>query len=322
MVSHIFLWSRQINIIIGGLGFIGINLVRTLLRKNEKVLVIDDFSNSAVGKDLFTHQNFEFVAGDINNSATRDSILKKLKMEQEVYLWHLAANSDIRASSSNPYIDLERTLNTTLSSIKLAGEIRHVNFLFSSSSAIYGNYPNQRLNETKTFPNPVSPYGISKLASEFFLKSSIGVELKTLLIFRFPNVIGSPLTHGFLFDWLKQLQQSRNKLNVLGDGNQKKQYLHVDTLISMMQFVIQSGYKNHVINLAPDDDGVTIKQILKMFQKVNNLDLEITFQKTSEGWRGDVPVYSLETDTLKRAGWRESHTSMREIEKGLHQNLL
>jgi len=135
MVSHLFLWSRQINIIIGGLGFIGINLVRTLLRKNEKVLVIDDFSNSAVGKDLFTHQNFEFVAGDINNSATRDSILKKLKMEQEVYLWHLAANSDIRASSSNPYIDLERTLNTTLSSIKLAGEIRHVNFLFSSSSA-------------------------------------------------------------------------------------------------------------------------------------------------------------------------------------------
>ena len=75
---------------------------------------------------------------------------------------------------------------------------------------------------------PISNYGAMKLASEAICFAAYETNLKHLRVFRFPNVVGLPPTHGVLYDFHKKLNKNKNLLNVLGDGTQKKSYLHVE----------------------------------------------------------------------------------------------
>lgn len=291
-----------------------------MLEKNQKVLVIDDLSNNAVTGDFYPDTNFQVIHGDICKKATRDSALSFLAGIETITIWHLAANSDIRKSAENPEIEIEKTLNSTLGAIELSKSFKKVKFIFSSSSAVYGFHANLELDESESELSPISPYGVAKLASEHFLKISLGYEISSLFIFRFPNVVGSPLTHGFLFDWKNRIIQDNSTLKVLGDGNQKKQYLHVDNLIEMMFFVLGSTSHLEIFNLAPSDAGISTKEIVEIFKNVNDLKCRIDFGLSQEGWRGDIPQYKLSINKLKKVGWIKECNSLNEVKRSIKEN--
>lgn len=314
--------GNKLNIVLGGAGFIGFNLINNLIKNNQKVLVIDDLSNS-INEDIFFEfkqkHKIDFFNFDINqiNDSKFHNIIELSRDFEKVHFWHLAANSDIRASIENPILDLDKTLKTTLSAIALANHLKKVTMIFSSSSAIYGSQPNKILKEDEILLEPTSNYGITKLASEMFLKNSLNFEFEKLIIFRFPNILGTPSTHGVIHDWMKQANENK-LINVLGDGTQQKQYMNVQTLVDCMIYLVNHNNLNfNIFNIGPDDYGVSVKYLMSIFLKNWKWPIEVTYQKENIGWRGDVNKYRMDVSKIINYGWRSEILTEKEVEKSI-----
>jgi UDP-glucose 4-epimerase len=246
------------------------------------------------------------------------NLLKSSISVENIVIWHLAANSDIAKGMKNPNVELEDTFMTTVNLSKVAREINAKRIIFSSSSAVYGDHQNQKLLEHQTELAPISYYGSFKLASETFLRAfsyESGIEL---LIYRFPNVIGERMTHGLLYDLPKKIDFKQKKVNVLGDGLQKKPYYYVKDLIdSMIELASKTRIKIDVFNLGPNDDGIEINHIVELFLRKNFPEINPCYGDTAGGWKGDVPVVNLSVDKMLQAIPTHNRSSLEAVMKTL-----
>ena len=137
-----------------------------------------------------------------------------------------------------------------------------------------------------------------KLASELTLLNHARDKHLRVQIFRFPNVIGTPLTHGVIHDFYNQLIGQPRSLNVLGNGYQQKPFLHVDDLIKVMLLYRAVDPKADVLNIGPVDDGIQIRELAERMRDFFSPETEIIYGKTTGGWIGDVPRYSLNVEKL------------------------
>jgi UDP-glucose 4-epimerase len=157
-----------------------------------------------------------------------------------------------------------------------------------------------------------------KLASEATISAAAESYLERAVIFRFPNVIGVPATHGVIYDFINKLKNNRSTLDVLGNGTQQKSYLHVSDLISAMLFLKNQEFKQsnlNVFNIGPDDEGISVSQIADIVSNLIQNDVQITYGTADRGWVGDIPRFSYSTDKLKALGWLPTMNSERAVEK-------
>ena len=298
-------------LIIGGAGFIGSVLTKKLLSDNN-IIVFDKLS---LGSDKFIDiKRVEFYQIDINETQKVLNILKNKSIDE---VWHFAANSDIPSGIKNIDIDLLDTFISTVSTLKIMKEIGCKTLCFSSSSAIYG-FSDKRLHEDIGPLMPISNYGAMKLSSEAIISASLESFLEKVCIYRFPNVVGVPATHGVLLDFVRKLKKDRRKLKVLGNGLQKKVYLHVDELVEAMLFINQNTSKGmNYFNIGSSDDGVTVKQIAEEAIGLVSPDAEILYEETDRGWVGDVPRFHYSIEKLINLGWTPKLSSLSAIKKAL-----
>ena len=136
--------------------------------------------------------------------------------------------------------------------------------IFTSSSAIYGE-TNSIISEKTKIKKPISNYGLMKLKSEIFLTNFSKKFKIKILIFRFPNVVGSNLTHGLLFDMKNKIFSKKKYIQVLGNGEQQKPYSHVSEIIDCMFFFLKKKFKKKInfFNIGSSDDGVKVKYIVE-----------------------------------------------------------
>jgi len=297
-------------IVAGGAGFIGINLIKELLKIRKKILVIDNFSNSNESfiKKLKSFDSLKIIECDLSRE---DEILKvieenKSHFESIYEIWHLAANSDIPSGVSNPKIDLRDTFMTTFNLLEIARKYKIKDFYFASSSAVYGDHGNKNINENTGPMMPISNYGAMKLASEAQCFSAYESFLNKLRIFRFPNVVGTPATHGVILDFIEKLKLNPNRLDVLGDGTQQKSYLHVKDLISGMIYLSETKLdkdSNPIFNLGPEEDSVKVQWIAERVVLKFSPKALIFYGNNNRGWVGDVPKFSYNTKKAKNYGW-------------------
>jgi len=291
----------------GGAGFIGSNLVGRLLDANCLVTAYDNLSSGK--KDFIekylTNPNFKFIKGDLLDI---DTLKENTKNHNAVF--HLAANSDIGSSAQPADIDLKQGTIVTcniLDAMKING-IKQI--VFASSSAIYGEPVKKPTPENYGPLFPISLYGASKLACEGLASAfchSFGFKA---WIFRFANIVGSNGTHGVIFDFIRKLKNNPKKLEILGDGNQSKPYLHVSECIDGMFYGYSHSFDNvNVFNLGCE--GATkVKVIAKTVISIMGLKgVKIEFSGGERGWTGDVPQVRLDTLKLKRLGWNAKLTS-------------
>jgi UDP-glucose 4-epimerase len=316
--------QNELHIVLGGAGFIGYNLSTEMVKLKHSVLLIDDQSNSVKSdliNELLTNKLVDFIQTDINSISANDvqQIVKVSKNYKSIFFWHLAANSDIKASVDNPNLDLDKTLKTTLSAINLCKHLKNVTFLFSSSSAVYGFQSSKTLSEDEDRLLPTSNYGVTKLASEIFLRNSVGFEFTKLIIFRFPNVLGVPSTHGVVHDWIIKANEN-NSVNVLGDGSQQKQYLNVTTLVNCMLFLYKKNDIDFdIINVGPSDEGVSVKELMMIFTKYWPYDIDVSYEQKNTGWRGDVNRYRMDVSKIFKMGFTDEIKSIVEVEKSISE---
>ncbi len=301
-------------LIIGGAGFIGSVLVKNILSNNENIIVIDKLTLGSI--DYLDVTKVEFHQMDINSIEQVLEVLQGRNIEE---VWHLAANSDIPAGVENMDVDLSDTFMSTVSTLKIMKEVGCKKLYFASSSAVYG-FNENRLHEDIGPLMPISNYGAMKLSSEALISASLESFLDKVCIYRFPNVVGVPATHGVILDFVNKLKKDMTTLDVLGNGTQQKTYLHVSELVEAMLYINNNTSNGmNYYNIGAMDDGVYVKQIAEETTKIVSPNSVINYQKSDRGWVGDVPRFYYSVDKLKNLGWSPKMSSLEAIQRAVKE---
>ncbi|MCK8785174.1 NAD-dependent epimerase/dehydratase family protein [Roseomonas sp. NAR14] len=301
------------HMITGGAGFVAATLARRLIAEGNHVLLIDDLSRGSLANlgDLAGHPRLRFRQIDCADvEALRAATEEWLGTGDHgpdsggAVVWHLAANSDIPAGIDDPCIDLRRTFLTTFAVLQAMRDLRLRTLHFASSSAIYGDLGDRVAEEDAGPLAPISNYGAMKLASEAQISAAVETFLPRASVFRFPNVVGVPATHGVILELVRKLRADPAVLDVLGDGTQRKPYLHVEELVDAMLFVAARVPGRHVVcNIGPEDDGVTVREIAEAVRDRVSPGAVIRYGPEPRGWVGDVPCFRYSVTRLRDFGW-------------------
>lgn len=299
----------------GGCGFIGSHLVDRLV-KTARVKVYDNLSS---GKEEFIRQhlskrNFEFVKADLLDFGR----LKKAMKGSDV-VFHLAANPEIRIGLTHPEVDFKQGILATYNVLEAMRSCNIKKIVFSSSSAVFGEPSLRPTPEDYAPMQPISIYGASKMACEGLISAYCHMFDMQSWIFRFANVVGKRATHGILIDLIGKLETSAHSLEVLGDGSQKKSYLLADDCSDGMLYAFHKAKDAvNLFNLGSDDD-IRVSEIVKILLKESGYKKTVVkYTGGRRGWRGDVPFMFLDTNKMKRLGWKASYNSKTAIEKAVN----
>lgn len=254
-----------------------------------------------------------FVAGDAQDAELVKDLINEIRPDD---VYHLAANSDISAGVADASLDFGDTLMTTLAVRAALAEVPVNRLVFASSSAIFGISDIPLGEESEKLPAPVSWYGKAKLASEYVLES-LAARLPNLpiLTVRFPNVVGPLATHGVVFDFVRKLRMDPTRLDVLGDGNQTKPYVHVAELVDGIEFFLprlSPGVTR--VNIGPPD-LVEVKGIVTEVCEALDVEPAVTYQDSPFGWPGDVPRYEFDTSKMRREGFAIDTSSRQAVRR-------
>ena len=298
-------------IVTGGAGFIGSHLLRHLLDKQqtERVVVFDNFSSGQQRYlvDLQNDARLEVVQADL-----KDLEAVKTAMKDCETVFHLAANPDIAKAVTQPDIDFwEGTYlaQNVLEAMRVTGAQK---IFYTSGSGVYGEDPTVSFREDYGPCIPISTYGASKLACEALIASYCHMFGFRGRAFRFANVVGPRQTHGVGYDFLRRLKVDPTQLRILGDGQQRKSYIHVvDVLYAIKVADAATTEAYDVFNVATDD-YITVREIADLAVRIGGLNpaaVRYEFTGGDRGWKGDVPIVQFDCSKIKALGWRCRHTS-------------
>lgn len=306
-------------LILGGAGFIGSHLCDALLAKGNSVVCVDNFYIGT--KDNIAHlennPSFKFYESDASDLRALSVIFDQEKPD---YVFHLAANSDIQASALDPVVEYKNTYSTTFNALECMRRSGTKKLFFASTSAVYGE-TELNASEDNAILTPISYYGGAKLGSEAMISAFAYMNDMSVLVFRFPNVIGPRLTHGVVFDFINRLKVDPTHLRILGDGNQTKPYLHVHDLIeAMIRFMdVPQGVTLYNVGV---DTATSVTRIAEIVtEKMGLAGIPFEYTGGRGGWKGDVPKFQYDLSKVHSAGWRASMTSDEAVIRTVEQVL-
>lgn len=303
-------YSNQINlvsVVAGGAGFIGSNLCRHLLAEGRIVVVIDNLLRGSREYLPDSNSRLHFIEANLaQRLPAEEAFVHAASLGPVDEVWHLAANSDIPAGVADADVDLKDTFLTTAEILRCMKSNKIKKLYFASSSAIYGDLGDQPLHENIGPLLPISNYGAMKLASEALISAAVESYLDRACLFRFPNVVGVPATHGVILDFFRKIKATGKSLEVLGNGTQRKAYLHVSDLVSAMLLVRSRSDIPKIlpINIGPIDEGVFVRWIAEHVVARSATMATIQFGVSNRGWVGDVPKFHYSTTKIQDLGWR------------------
>lgn len=308
-------------LVVGGAGFIGSHMCDALLKLGHEVVCVDNLSLGS--KNNLSHldgrNDFRFIEQDVSCNGTMDRVFEKEKIE---YVFHFAANSDIQASAKMPEIEYCNTYSTTfhiLCSMKKYGVKK---LFFASTSAVYGDKRGLLLTEEMPGLSPVSYYGAAKLGCEALISAFSYMNDMQSLVFRFPNVVGSRLTHGVIYDFIKKLKAEPKNLEILGNGQQSKSYIYVGDLIdAIVNFADKDKPGMEIYNVG-SEGNTNVTDIARMVCEEMQLN-KVMFHYTGgeSGWKGDVPGFSYCLNKIHASGWKANYTSDEAVRKAIQEEL-
>jgi UDP-glucose 4-epimerase len=307
----------------GAAGFIGSNLVDRLLADG---VAVTGWDNLSTGQLRFLdgagqHPRFKLVRGD-----NLDLPALTAAMRGADFVFHLAANADIKDGWNHPRKDLEQNTIATFNVLEAmrANGVRRI--AFSSTGSVYGEAlvtPDRPTPETDAFPVQTSLYAASKTAGEGLISSyAEGGQLDEAYLFRFVSILGERYTHGHVFDFYQQLVAHPDHLRVLGDGKQRKSYLYVQDCIDALLHVTRAHtardakHRTQVYNLGTPE-YVEVNQSIGYICAALGLKPRLEYTGGDRGWIGDNPFIFLDTKKIQATGWKPRLT----IEQGILRTL-
>ncbi len=285
----------------GCAGFIGSHVVDRLLAGGHEVVGYDNFSS---GQPQFLasasqSSRFRLVEGDVLDlSSLRRGI------EGVEFVFHLAANADVRFGARHPRKDLEQNVIGTFQILEAMRARGIVRLAFGSTGSIYGEAEIFPTPENAPFPIQTSLYGASKVAAEGLIEAyceSFGFQA---YMFRFVSILGERYTHGHVFDFYKQLRKHPDRLYVLGNGKQRKSYLYVHDCIEAMLVALEKAPdKVSIFNLGAAE-YCTVDDSIGWICEYLGVSPQRIYSGGDRGWPGDNPFIFLDCSRMRALGWR------------------
>ncbi|MDE1873956.1 MAG: NAD-dependent epimerase/dehydratase family protein [Candidatus Micrarchaeota archaeon] len=287
----------------GGAGFIGSHLAEKL-SKNNKVIVLDDFSSGSLNNISAISSKISLAKRNIANLKSIRHVFKDCDS-----VFHLAANPDVSLGGVDNYLQLRRDVIGTYNVLESARLCDVETVVFASSSTVYGEANRMPIIEDYSPMLPISFYGASKLAGEAYMSvfsNNYGINV---VILRLANVIGPRSNHGVVYQFVKQLEKD-GTMTILSGGNQKKSYLYVDDCVDGFITAAKANRKGcHTYNLG-SADSITVKEIAKAISEEVGIKPRFLHKRV---WVGDVPYFELSIDRIKKTGWAPKHSSLEAV---------
>ncbi|MBN1951668.1 MAG: NAD-dependent epimerase/dehydratase family protein [Bacteroidales bacterium] len=301
--------------ITGGAGFIGSNLADSLLKRGYDVVVYDNFST---GHQRFIEHNLNNPAYHLVEADVLDKAILANSMRDCDIVFHFQANADVRGGIKNTLIDLEQNTIGTHNVLEAMKVNQIEKMVFASSATVYGDPEIIPTPETIT-PVQTSLYGASKYSAEAMIQAYCEYFEMKSWIFRFVSFMGPRYTHGVIFDFMKKLKQDPSSLHILGDGSQRKSYLHVEDGINAILLALEKSQdKVNIFNLG-NKEWISVNDLAdSLCSRLNLKDVEYTYSGGKRGWKGDTPFVHLDIQKISALGWKPRFSVKETIESTIH----
>ncbi len=295
---------KKIKVLItGGAGFIGSNLAKKLMDRGDQVVIIDnlnDYYDPQLKKDrikkLLKGYKFVFYKGDIRDEKLLEKIFKKEKIDKVV---HLAAMAGVRNSLLNPLLYEDVNIKGTMNLLEKSVKYKIKNFVYASSSSVYGNNTKQPFSEDDPVDTPISPYAATKKATELIahVYSHIyGLPTTGLRYFTVYGPWGRPDMALFLF--VDAIVKGKT-IKVFNYGKMTRNFTYVDDISSGTIFALDNPQKYAIMNIGGDKEE-TLLRFIEVIEE--NLGKKAK-RKLMPMQPGDVPATVADISRLRKLGW-------------------
>jgi UDP-glucose 4-epimerase len=287
-------------LVTGGAGFIGSHIVDRLLKEGGEVIVYDNFST---GKELFIkhnldNKNFKVVRGDV-----LDKKLLTDSMKGVDFVFHFSAHADVKEGLNNHDIDHIQNLEATRNVLEAMQKNNVKKIAFSSTSSVYGDAEIHPTPENYPF-QPTSLYGASKAAAESYIRVYASYYDWDVYIFRFVSFVGERYTHGIIFDILRKIKENNKRLELFSDGTPRKSSIYVgDGITAIFKAIQSTSEKINIFNIGLDDI-LKVDEIVDIVLDRAGVEIEKCYLGNNKGWKGDNNFVYLDTNKLKKLGWK------------------
>jgi UDP-glucose 4-epimerase len=293
-------------VVTGGAGFIGSHVTDALVGLGAHVTVLDNFST---GYRELVHEGPSVSLIEVD---LLDYPKVSRALAGKSFVFHLAANADVKDGLLHPRRDVEQNIIATQNVLEAMREHGVRKIAFSSTGALYGDATVVPTPEDAPFPIQTSLYGASKVAAEGLLTAyAFGYGFQTW-IFRFVSLLGPRYSHGHVIDFWRKLKKDPSVLHVLGDGHQKKSYLHVGDCVRAIFVAIERSKAPkaapiHTYNLG-HPGMLEVNESIRILCREMRITPELRYSGGERGWIGDAPRILLDTRKIESLGWAPTKT--------------
>jgi len=279
-------------LVTGGAGFIGSHLVDRLLAEGGwRVTVVDDFNDfyspEIKHSNIAEHvksSDYRVVDADIRDTSTMIALFAEYKFD---VIAHLAARAGVRPSLAEPKLYAETNINGTLNLLELAKEHNIKQFVFGSSSSVYGINAKVPFAENDPIFNPISPYAATKAAGELLCHTYSHLYDIRCVCLRFFTVYGSRQRPDLAIHKFSKLISEGRPIQVFGDGTSRRDYTYIDDIIQGVRAAIDYDRSMYEIFNLGESQTTELNELISLLERSLDLQAVIDRQPVQPG---DVPT--------------------------------
>jgi UDP-glucuronate 4-epimerase len=303
-------------LVTGGAGFIGSHLVEKLLAEDKEVICLDnfnDFYNPKIKErnivKAMHHPNFILIRGDILDNKLLDEIFSKYQIQKIV---HLAAIAGVRPSLLSPALYLEVDTKGTVNLLEKAKEYKVEQFIFGSSSSVYGVNKKIPFSERDPTNSQISPYAVAKKAAEFYCQTYHHLYKIPITILRFFTIYGPRQRPDMAIHKFTRLISENKPIQMYGAGLSKRDYTFIDDAIQGTIEALNKKFDFEIFNLG-NSKTIELKKLIELINTKLGKKAKIEILPEQPG---DVPItYADISKAKKMLGFNPQTSIERGIEK-------
>lgn len=260
-------------LVTGGAGFIGSHVAQFLLERGDDVVIVDEVndyydtrikeSNLALLRETYGEKRVSIFKGDICDEEFMYNVFNSTHPE---WVCHMAARAGVRPSIQDPYVYIHSNIKATTHLLELSHKFGIKNFVFASSSSVYGGSKSTFFSEDEVVDNPVSPYAASKKACELLAYTYHHLYQLNISALRFFTVYGPRGRPDMApFKFIHRVSNG-TEIQQFGDGSSSRDYTYIDDIVDGVVRAIDRPHKYEIFNLGKGS-GTSLKEFIELVQK-------------------------------------------------------
>jgi UDP-glucuronate 4-epimerase len=273
-------------LVTGGAGFIGSHLVDALLARGDEVMVIDNFNDfynpeekrSNLEKHL-DNPNFQLHEIDICDAA---QIRTAIELNTPEVLIHLAARAGVRPSIEEPLLYEETNIRGTMNLLEAVKNIGLKNFIFASSSSVYGNNEKVPFAEDDAVDHPISPYAATKKSGELICHSYHHIYNIPMTCLRFFTVYGPRQRPDLAIRKFMEKIERDEELTVFGNGSMERDFTYIDDIIQGLVHCIDNPFAYEIVNLG-NSRPISVTNLVSSIEEALGKKARIKYEAQQPG---------------------------------------